>query len=253
MKATLTPVTYAVQQEKTSPIISRAFAAGCGGVVWRENSLCPGPMAIWGSPKRWELLQRAIRLGVEWFYMDHAYFGRGRYFRITRNAYQHDGTGNASPERFAEFNRPVQPWRTDGRHVLICPNSATYFGLFGMNVHIWVKEVCDVIGAHCRRPVRIRWKGDPQPIEHDLKDCWAVVSFSSAAALDALIAGVPVFVLAGFASAYRFGLPDLSHIEQPVYPDGREQFLWNLADNQWTLDEIREGVAWEALRESVPA
>lgn len=250
---TVAPVAYSVPEEKTSPVISRAFADGCGGSVWRENSLRPGPMAMWGSPKRWDLLQRAIRMGVEWFYMDHAYFGRGRYYRITRNAYQHDGTGEATPERFTVFNRPVQPWKTNGRHILICPNSPVYFGLFGMNVYEWVKQVCEAIALHSSRPVTVRWKGDSQPIDVDLQDCWAVVAFSSASALDALIAGVPVFVLADFAAAYQFGLPDLSLIEQPVYPDGREQFLWNLADNQWSMEEIREGVAWEALRETVPA
>lgn len=241
------PVTYSVPEEKTSPVISRAFADGCGGTVWRIDSLCPGPVAMFGSPKRWTLLQQAIHEGREWFYMDHAYFGRGRYYRITRNAYQHDGSGDAGPERFKVFNRPVQPWRKDGQHILICPNSPTYFGLFGMNVYEWAKQVCDVIAAHSRRPVRVRWKGDSTPIESDLEKCWAVVTFSSAAALDALIAGVPVFVLAEFAAAYRFGLLDVSQIESPAMPDGREPFLWNLAANQWTLDEIREGEAWRAL------
>ena len=37
--------------------------------------------------------------------------------------------------------------------------------------------------------------------------------------------GVPVFVLADFAAAYRMGTPDLTQIESPVYPDGRQTFV----------------------------
>jgi hypothetical protein len=247
------PVTYAVTSEKTSPIFAKAFAAGCGGPVWRDNSLRPGPVALFGSPQRWDLLQNAIQRGREWWYGDHAYFGRGRFYRITRNAYQHDGQGDAGPDRFNAHLRLVQPWRSSGRHVLICPNSPTYFRLFGMDVHEWVKGLTETLAGVTDRPVRIRWKGQDEPIASDLQDCWAVVAFSSAAALDALIAGVPVFVTAHFAAAYRFGLPDVSLIESPVYPEHREPFLWNLADNQWTLDEIRQGVAWRSLQERVAA
>jgi hypothetical protein len=249
MNARLIPVTYAVSTEKTSPIISKAFAHGCGGMVWRDNSLRPGPVAIWGSPARWGLIEKAIQQGRELFYMDHAYFGRRTYYRITRNAFQHDGTGDAGPERFDVHNRPVQPWREDGRHILICPNSPTYHRLFGVDVHEWVTEITRTIAGVSQRPVRVRWKGQETPIDADLQDCWAVVTFSSAAALDALIAGVPVFVLAPFAAAYRFGLPDVAQIESPIYPDGRARLMWNLAANQWTLDEIRAGAAWRALKD----
>lgn len=248
MNARLIPVTYAVPHEKTSPIISKAFAEGCGGHVWSENSLRQGPVAIWGSPERWPLIQKVIAQKREFYYLDHAYFGRQRFYRITRNAFQHNGRGDAGPERFAWHNRPVQPWRQDGRHVLICPNSPKYFSLFGMDVHQWVRTITATIASVSQRPVRVRWKGQDTPIESDLQGCWAVVAFSSAAVLDALIAGVPVFVTADFAAAYRFGLSDVSRIETPIYPDGREPFLWNLAANQWTLEEIRGGVAWRALQ-----
>lgn len=244
------PVTYAVAHEKTSPKFAQAFASGCGGPMCFDNSLRPGPVAMFGSPERWTLLQDAIKSGRTWYFGDHAYFGRSKFYRITVNAYQHDGTGEATPARFVAFSRPVAPWRKSGRHVLICPNSETYFRLFGMDVHAWLAQVCARIESVSDRPVRVRWKREATPIQHDLRDCWAVVTFSSAAALDALIAGVPVFVLAPFAAASRMGLADVSQIESPMYPDGREPFLWNLADQQWSLPEIQGGKAWRALQAS---
>lgn len=250
----MTPVSYSVPTERTSPIFARAFAKGCRGTVDTSGMLQPGPVALFGSLHRWALLQQAIRSKREWFYGDHGYFGRMEYYRVTRNAYQHDGTGSAGPERFQSFHRTVQPWRKTGQHILVCPNSAGYFKLFGLDVDRWLAEVTQRLRAFTDRPIKVRWKHHGGgTIERDLQDCWAVVAYSSAAALDALIAGVPVFVLADFAAAHRMGLSDLSRIETPRYPDDREQFLWNLASQQWTLDEISRGIAWRALTSQMVA
>lgn len=243
----MSPTTYVVPSESTSPRFGRAFAAGCGGRLTHRAVLEPGPVAMFGSPARWSMLEQAQKEGREWYFGDHAFFGRGEFYRIAKNAYQHDGHGTAGPQRFARFNRRIMPWRKTGSHVLICPNSATYFGLHGLSADKWIHVVTSALRAHTDREIRIRWKRDERPIQADLQDCWAVVAFSSVSALDALIAGVPVFVLADFAAAYRMGLSDLMRIESPFYPDDREPFLWNLAANQWTLAEIEAGHAWRAL------
>lgn len=242
------PVSYIAPGEHTSPKFCRAFALGCGGEVQEHPALRGrGPVALFGSPKLWPLLKRAQRERREWWYGDHAYFGRGSHYRITRNAYQHDGRGESTAARFLRFRRPIYPWRSGGTHILICPQSAMYFSLFGLELEAWLNQVTSELKKHTDRPVRIRRKHDAKPIHADLVGCWAVVVYSSAAALDALIAGVPVFVMANFAAAYRMGTPDLSKIEKPFYPHDRRSFLSVLADHQWTLDEISQGVAWRTL------
>lgn len=243
----MTPTTYIVPSEGTSPRFGQAFAAGCGGPLVPFDRLMPGPLAMFGSPQRWALLQRAIAKGRDWYYGDHSYFGRGQFYRVTRNAYQHDGSGTATPGRFEAFGRPVRPWRKSGAHVLICPNSPVYFALFGLDVYAWVREVSSTLALYTTRPIRVRWKTQSTPIASDLVNCWAVVTFTSAAGLDALIEGVPVITLSDIAATARMGSRSLAEVENPQRPDGREQFLWNLADQQWTLSEIRAGVAWQAL------
>lgn len=243
------PVSYVAPGEKSSPRFCAAFARGCGGRTVLGPALAPGPVALFGSPQLWAMLQRAIADGREWWYGDHGYFGRSRYFRIARNAYQHDGLTPATPDRFRSFGRTVAPWRKGGRHVVVCPNSDVYFGFFGLTAAGWIADVTNRLRAHTDRQIVVRWKRDARPIADDLRRAWAVVAFSSAAALDALIAGVPAFTLADFAATYRMGTPDLSRIEDPLYPDDREPFLWSLADRQWTLAEIERGAAWRALRE----
>jgi hypothetical protein len=244
----MVPVSYFVPGEVTSPKFAYAFAKGCGGMITDEHDyLFEGPVALFASPPVWPLIRRAQAVSRDIYYGDHAYFGRRRFYRITKNAYQHDGTGTATPERFERFGRPVQPWRKTGRTILVCPNTAVYFGLHGLDVDRWLIEVREQIQAVTDRPITIRWKVTGRPIEADLEEAWAVVVFSSAAAIDALIAGVPVVTLAPFAATARMGLTDVAQIERPYYPEDREPFLWNLADHQWTWNEMFAGDAWRVL------
>ncbi len=248
----MTPVSYYVATEQTSPAFAYDFARGCGGTITPdiEGGLFPGPVALFGSPPAWPILRQAKAEGRDWYYADHAYIGRGKFYRITKNAYQHDGRGPARPDRFRMFNRPVKPWQKNGKHVLICPQSSAYFELHGMSQALWLTEVMDELRNHTDRELRVRWKNElrTRPIGLDLLDAWACVVFSSASALDALIAGVPVFTLAPFAASVRMGLSDLSKIEEPARPDGREPFLWNLSYQQWTRKEIMTGEAWKSLQ-----
>lgn len=243
------PVSYYDANGTTSPKFAYAFAKGCGGTMTDEiGYLFDGPVATFGTPPVWPLLRFAKAHGRNVLWGDHGYLGRHKYFRITQNALQHDGDGQAPPDRFLAFQRPVQPWRKAGAYVLVCPNSAVYFGLHGLDVDEWLIGVRTELAKYTDREVRIRWKVTAEPINDDLANAWAVVVFSSAAALDALIAGVPCFTLAPFAASVRMGLSDLSQIEAPYYPDDREPFLWNLANNQWTIQEIFDGTAWRALQ-----
>lgn len=245
------PVSYYNPEEFTSPKVAYAFAKGCGGTMTEETDLFPGPVALFGSPSRWPVLRQAQAEGRDWYYIDHAYMGRGKYYRITKNAYQHDGRGSATSERFRAFRRSIQPWSTKGQHILICPNSAIYFGLHGLDVDLWLQDVVATLRQHTDRHIRIRWKTQraETPIALDLLRAWAVVVFSSAAALDALIAGVPIVTLAPFAASVRMGLTDLAQIESPIRPGGRDGFLSNLCANQWTIQEMLRGEAWRGLQE----
>lgn len=246
-----TPLTYIVPGEKSSPKFGRAFAAGCRGRVDASLTLKAGPVALFASPPAWNVLRPAMAQGRDFYYGDHGYFGRGTYFRVTKNAYQHTGIGAArTPERWRRFGRAIRPWRADGRHIVVCPNSPIFCGLHGFDVHAWIADVIRQLSRVTDREIRVRWKTDERtrPLLTDLDGAWALVTYSSAAAIWALIEGVPVFTLAPWAASARMGLADLSRIEDPVYPDDRESFVTVLANHQWTLDEIQHGLAWRVLQ-----
>lgn len=251
------PTTYHVQGEATSPKFSAAFAKGCGGsLAPASGGLQAGNFAAFCTPPTWPLLQQAKAEGRTWFYGDHAFYRRGHYYRVTRNGYQYVPTAtdltHARPERFLACHVDLHPgWREQvGSAIIVCPNSPTYMAMFGIDAHQWVLDVVDTLGRHTDRPIVVRWKAQAQrrPLYVDLHDAWAVVVFSSNAAVEAIAAGVPVFVLAPWAATAQMGHGDLTQIESPVYPDQREPFLWALAQHQWSLKELASGDAWKALR-----
>lgn len=255
-RATATPpITYVAAGETTSPKFAPAFAAGCRGVTAPvAGGLRDGDFAAFCTPSTWPLLAAAQRDGRTWYYGDHAFYRRGRYYRVTMNAYQYQPSlqaiARATPDRFRALHIEMAPtWKKQGTAVVVCPNSSVYMAQHGINAHEWTMDCVRQISQATDRNIIVRWKvqAGRRPIYRDLDDAWAVVTYNSACAVDALLVGVPVFVLCPWATTARMGLSDLSKIESPVYPESRQQFLWELANHQWTLPEIAAGYAWEAL------
>ncbi len=83
-------------------------------------------------------------------------------------------------------------------------------------------------------------------LEEDLASAWCVVTHHSNVAVDALLAGIPVFCVGGVAR--EMGTPDLSQIETPHYPNDREQWAADLAYTQWSVPEMAAGHCWAHLK-----
>lgn len=250
---------YTVPGELTSPRFGDAFARGAGATVTKRLRLNPGDVAMFGSPILWPMLLDARDQGRTWYYGDHAYFGRREYYRVTRNAFMAQGTERHTGDdaRLAALGVNIQTWRRDGRHILICPPGPVHANLMrraGVEIQYpndWGVWAMREVAKHTDRPLRLRTKAwaraTNEPLEADLKDCWAVVVFMSNVGVEAALAGVPVFVL-GPSAARAVGCDDLARIETPLYPDNRHEFACSLAGQQWTLEEIAAGQAWEVLR-----
>jgi hypothetical protein len=110
----------------------------------------------------------------------------------------------------------------------------------------WLEQAVAALKQATSRPLRIRQKNEARPLAQDLAGAWALVTHMSCAAVEALIAGVPVFCT-DRSSAGWLCSGGLDRIETPSYPPRREEWAALLANNQWTLDELRAGVAWRAL------
>ena len=217
-----------------------------------DRGLQPGSMAAFGTPPTWPLFDQAIREGRDWYYGDHGVFRRFRYYRVTKNAMQHDGRGTAGDKRWQELRVDRNPgWNTEGSSIVLCPNSEIYMARFGIDARAWVVDLVRQLTTLTDRPIVVRWKtqSTARPLYVDLHNAYLVVAFSSAAAIEALAAGVAVCTLAPWASTARMGIQSIAEVNRPYYPAilERDQFLFNVANQQWTLPEIAAGLAWKTL------
>ena len=244
---------YATSHPK-SRMICEAFAAGCGWPIVPPAPLRPGALFLYGALRGlMPTLKQAQNEKRDWLYCDNGYFrpGKNGYFRVTRDALQHDGSGDASPARWEWLGLEIKPWRKDGDHILICPPDEIYGQLWGLDHVKWLQDVLATLRSATDRRVVVRDRSKArsatEPFAKALQGAWALVTCSSNAAVEALLAGVPVFCTRPCA-AYTMGRPNVAEIETPALPADRERWARVLAANQWTVLELRDGTCWRELQ-----
>lgn len=240
--------------------VSRAFAQGVGAPIVGVSPLQRGQVFMYGCLRGLlPTLDEAIKLGRTWWYADNGYFKRGHYdgyYRVTRNAFQHDGIhGDDDPTRWEHLDIHIHAWKNNGQHIVVCPPSRLWASLCGFDADKWLIETIDTLRKYTKRPITIRMKMSWSDVktrsvslDQDLQNAWMLVTHSSNAAVESLLAGVPV-ICTDPCAAQCMGRTDLAAIEDPIYPDDRLRWASVLANNQWTLDEMRSGLCWEMLKE----
>lgn len=163
------------------------------------------------------------------------------YYALAKGG--HNGQGRwplAYEWRFPRLGVPLKPWRTEGKHVLICANRS--FGIPGRMMPMdWPTKTLAKFKNEQRLPVILRnhpGNDRPQrPLAADLEHAAACVIWSSSAGVHALVAGVPVICEAPY------------WICKGANEQDREQALESMAWAQWTLAEIASGKPIELLLE----
>jgi hypothetical protein len=205
--------------------------------------------AGFGSQATWPGLEETRAAGLDWWYGDHAYFKRFRFYRVTRNAYQHHGVGTPDWPRWKALNLEIAPWQNGGRHVLVCPPSAVWAELIGFDAAQWFVDVMETLRAATDRPIYVRTRNKANygvPLAQDLVGCHCLVTHSSNAAVDALLAGVPVICTSACA-ARVMGRADPAMVEEPIRHRERVEWAAVLAGQQWAMDEIKTGDCWRRV------
>lgn len=201
-----------------------------------------------------ERLREIRAANLDYVFYDRAYFGGGPQsdrLRITARAYQkHLLDLDAPAGRAARIGVELQPWREGGTHIMVVPPGEAIRALFGLGN--WEAETMARLKRATERQAWISRKGAEQPpLAERLRDCWAVVTWSSNVAVEAICAGVPAFVSSWSAAAPVAGnLAELeARIEAPRRPE-REAWAESLAWGQFNLEEIRSGFARSVVMET---
>lgn len=179
-----------------------------------------------------------------------------KYFSLSWD--DHAGNGQwyvGDVSRWQSFGLEMAPYRAAGNHILVTEQRS-----IGSKVMASPKgfhsTTLSRLSAITSRKVIVRWHprsrvnphhAKEQPsAEEQLRNCHAVVTFSSAFAVKALLAGVPVFV-----EAPKFVLDGavnrgLENIDNPILHD-RLPALQRMAWAQWAVEEIKSGEAFRHL------
>ena len=152
----------------------------------------------------------------------------------------------------------LKKWRPSGNHILVIPPSYHTAKWYGIDRAVWESDIVAKLKRHTDREIRIRHKyignmdvGNKirKPLEEDLKDCWAMVSWHSMCAVEAVLNGIPSFTSEHSpAKPVSLNLSHLDCIEEPHMPE-REQWLYSLLGAQFTLKEMQSGYAYNFLQD----
>lgn len=235
-----------------NPVV-KAFASSLGArLAYAEDGPQDGVAVVWGVLRNSKTVIDAVqaRRG-HFYYIDHAYFARGhlRSYRITRNAFEAGPIRDCPTDRLEGLGIDLQPWKSGGRYILVCP--PTDYFMQAHDAHSWLDDTLAALKAHTDREIIVRLKPQPgeavTPLAEAMAGAHALVTHSSNVAVEAVVAGTPVFVSPTSAAA-PMGLTNLAQIEEPVRPN-RMPWLAHLTYSQFSFEEVKYGTAWRLLRE----
>jgi len=239
------------------------FAEGAKLPIYDYDNFPSGkPIVIRSMGKR-KLIHECWDNNRTFFYMDSGYIGNyvsrknpggfKLYHRIVKDDVQHNEVMDRPDDRWKALDYPIHKRKKGGKHILLVTPSEKPCKFYGIDRDQWVRDTVAEIGKYTDRTIVVRDKA-PRPqrvvktIFDDLKDCHAMVTYQSIAAVESVLYGVPAFTLAPTA-ADPVCDKDLSLIEKPTLQDGHKIYKWacHLAYGQFHNDELKNGTAYRIL------
>lgn len=233
--------------------------------VYEESS---DPLVLRGILKH-KIMKRCWEDGRDFFYVDSGYFGNQKsqlnpmgwkyWHRVVKNNLQHNEIVNRPGDRWERFKQKIEPWKKDGKAILVAAPDEKPCKFYGITKEEWVEQTVNTIKQHTDRPIIVRERA-PNRIDRiqnsTLKqaldnDVFALVTFNSVAATESVLYGIPAFTMAPSNAARPVTLQDLTKIDTPYYPDTDKRYAWasHLAYGQFHVSELKDGTAYRMLQE----
>lgn len=226
------------------------------------------PIVMRGILKK-KIMKKCLDEDRTFYYMDTGYFGNEvtvtnpngwKYWhRIVKNDLQHNMIIPRPSDRWQQFNKKFQPWKKNGRKILIAAPDEKPCRYYDIDLDEWLEETAKEIKKYTDRPVEIRSRNPNrmQRMVNDTlqqalqKDVFALVTFNSTAAIESIFNGIPAFTLAPSNAAAPVASQDLTMIEKPYYPSDDQLHAWgcHLAYGQFHISELKTGRAKYLLEE----
>ncbi len=233
-----------------------AFLAGlrAAGFDVRPRIDNPTPddvLVIWNRPALLEAEARRFEAaGAKVIVVENGYLGKNwlgqKWFAMAIG--HHAGAGiwpNQGPSRWDSWGVDLAPWCTGGNETLIFAQRG--IGESGIaSPRGWAESVQRKIGGRIRQhPGRYQ---PPVALEDDIKNASSAVTWHSAAALSALMMGVPVWYAFDQWIGADAARPLREFGAEPLRDDARRLAMFRrLAWAMWSADEVMSGEAFNRL------
>jgi hypothetical protein len=269
-------------------ILAEAVLTGCrlvGDTAWmvskaeaKADGYQKADVYAMVGVKSAEIFHEIMRGGAHVLYFDKGYLRHiapngprvWEYWRVCLDAQHPTEAELMVPfplDRYLSWNKPAQPWRKTGSHIVFAGSSEKYHNFHGlMHPTEYASRLVKTIrksGLSTRdivyrpkpswraaEPVRgASFSDQSQSIADVLQDAWCLITHGSNAALDAIITGVPCIIL-GDGVAKVISSTELSEIENPRLASDEERMRWlsAVAWQQFTLAEMASGLMWSHIR-----
>lgn len=219
-----------------------------------------------------DFAKHAQRNGRDYYFVETGYLGNypsdnnctGRkvYHRIEKNDMQQNRIMDVPDDRWLDlckFNPGLEyrGWKKPGSKILLIMSTEKPFQYYGHDRDTWIKQTIDTIKQHTDREIVIRDKASRGERTNDTiydaldDDIYALVTYNSIAAVEAIQYGIPAFSMAPTAAS-SITTNDLTLIDNPPRVDEDIVYKWlsSLAYGQFSLSEILTGKAWELVEEN---
>ena len=107
-----------------------------------------------------------------YYFADHAYFNAGHdknpaWYRITKNGHVNSSMSEKPKDRYEKyFTKPLQPWRTTGSKIVVCPPTGAIEWYFDSKD--WIETSIKTLKQHTDREIVVRDKPmNPQVSEQN--------------------------------------------------------------------------------------
>ena len=235
---------------------------------------------------RREIIQRQHSIGKNVLAIDSNLFlykdptNSNHYLRFSLNdVFPNSGTyftNNVIPGRWKQIQKDldieVKPWKTGGKHILICLQRNGGWSMRGLDVMQWCNKTIVELQKHTNKKIIVRaHPGDKRAKEYlkikfpgvrvstnknildDFANCYAVITYNSSPAVAAAIEGIPVFVTdpdPTFSQALDVANTDLSMITNPKTFE-RQHWLEKIAMCHFNYRDLQTGVAWNIIKDYI--
>jgi hypothetical protein len=216
--------------------------------------------------------KHAVEHGRDYYFVETGYLGNYRcennqtgrkiYHRIEKNSMQQSRIMDVPDDRWRDlcaFNPTLtyQGWKKPGGKILLIMSTDKPFTYYGTTKDEWVNSTIATLKKHSDREIVIREKAGRGERTNDTiydaldQDIYAVVTYNSIAAVEAIQYGIPAFCTAPTAAS-AVTTADFTQIENPpkLSEDIIYKWLSSVAYGQFSLNEILTGKAWSLVQEN---